>query len=60
MKDKFTNIYGRNVLVTGASSGIGEACARMFAERGCNVTGVSRNIEEKTADLAGGGALCVG
>ncbi|MBQ6315786.1 MAG: SDR family oxidoreductase [Mogibacterium sp.] len=56
-KDKFTNIYGRNVFVTGASSGIGEACARMFAENGCKVIGVSRNIEEKTADFAGGGSL---
>lgn len=38
--------YGKNVFVTGASSGIGQACARMFAENGFNVTGVSRNTKD--------------
>ena len=56
-KDKVKNIYGRNVFVTGASSGIGEACARMFAENGCSVTGVSRNIEEGSRTYPGGGSL---
>ncbi|MBR2389977.1 MAG: SDR family NAD(P)-dependent oxidoreductase [Mogibacterium sp.] len=51
------NIYGKNVFVTGASSGIGKACALMFAKNGCNVTGVSRNTEEKTEHFAGGGKL---
>ena len=51
------NIYGRNVFVTGASSGIGRACALMFAENGCTVTGVSRNTEERTGFFAGGGSL---
>ena len=51
------NLYGKNVFVTGASSGIGQACARMFAESGCNVTGVSRNTDEKTENFAGGGSL---
>ena len=54
---KRNNLYGRNVFVTGASSGIGQACARMFAANGCTVTGVSRNTEEKTETFAGGGSL---
>ena len=51
------NLYGKNVFVTGASSGIGRACAVMFARNGCDVTGVSRNTEEKTEHFAGGGSL---
>ncbi len=51
------NLYGKNVFVTGASSGIGKACAMMFAKNGCTVTGVSRNTEEKTENFAGGGSL---
>ena len=46
------NVYGKNVFVTGASSGIGRACARLFAEKGCIVTGVSRNTPETEEDFA--------
>jgi len=52
-----TEIYGKNVFVTGASSGIGRACARMFAENGFVVTGVSRNTDETTEVFPGGGSL---
>ena len=55
--DMKKNLYGKNVFVTGASSGIGKACAMMFARNGCDVTGVSRNTEEKTEHFAGGGSL---
>ena len=51
------DIYGKNVFVTGASSGIGRACARMFAENGFTVTGVSRNTDETTETFPGGGSL---
>ena len=51
------NCYGNHVFITGASSGIGRACAEMFAKEGCQVTGISRNCKEKTEHFAGGGSL---
>ena len=51
------NQYGNHVFVTGASSGIGQACALMFARNGFDVIGVSRNIKEKTDRIPGGGSL---
>jgi NAD(P)-dependent dehydrogenase (short-subunit alcohol dehydrogenase family) len=36
------SIAGKNVIVTGASSGIGRACAELFIERGANVVLVGR------------------
>lgn len=35
--------YGKNVLVTGASGGIGLACAELFAKKGFNVCACSRS-----------------
>lgn len=55
--NKNENIYGKNVFVTGASSGIGRACALMFAKNGCNVTGISRNNDEGTETFPGGGSI---
>ncbi len=49
--------YGKNVFVTGASSGIGKACALLFAKNGYTVTGVSRSCPEGTKHFEGGGSL---
>ena len=51
------NKYGKNIFVTGASSGIGRACAIEFAKNGCQVVGVSRTIAESTETFPGGGTL---
>ena len=51
------NKYGKKILVTGASSGIGKACALKFAKNGCQVVGVSRAIDEGTETFPGGGTL---
>ena len=51
------NQYGNHVFVTGASSGIGQACALMFARNGYDVIGVSRHTEEKTKRIPGKGSL---
>ena len=47
-------IYGTDVLVTGASSGIGKAIAIAFADKGYTVYGISRSIEEKTENIGRG------
>ncbi len=51
------NRYGKRVFVTGASGGLGRACAVAFAQNGCDVLGVSRSCEETVMDYPGGGQL---
>ena len=51
------NVYGKRAFVTGASSGLGRACAEALARSGCDVIGVSRSCEESTAAYPGGGSL---
>jgi len=57
-------LQGRVVVVTGASSGIGEACALAFAAKGAKVVLAARRAERLTAlvqklESAGGQALAV-
>jgi NAD(P)-dependent dehydrogenase (short-subunit alcohol dehydrogenase family) len=50
------NLKGKRALVTGASKGIGKACADLLAKEGCVVLGTSRSIAQdansKQADLS--------
>ncbi|MFC2130093.1 SDR family NAD(P)-dependent oxidoreductase [Bacteroidota bacterium] len=45
------NIKGKSVLITGASAGIGEACAEVFAEAGARLILMARR-QEKLAEVS--------
>lgn len=51
------NNYGKYVLVTGASSGIGRSTAEAFAKEGCIVTGISRHCEDGKEEKFGSGRI---
>lgn len=57
-------LHGRGIFITGASSGVGRATARLFGEHGARVALAARNVKalENAANevrLAGGEALIV-
>lgn len=43
------SLSGKVVIITGASSGIGEACARALAEAGCKLTLAARSVDKMQA-----------
>ncbi len=45
--------YGKKVIVTGASSGIGEACTRLFSHAGYDVVAVSRSVSPHEEEHGG-------
>lgn len=47
-----SHLNGKTVLITGASRGIGESAARLFAEAGANVVLTARS-EDRIAEIAG-------
>jgi len=49
--------YGKNVFLTGGSSGIGLATAELFAENGYTVFAASRNPNMKVRSFPGGGEI---
>ncbi len=65
MSDSALDFEGQSVVVTGGATGIGEACARLFAGRGASVTVMDIDAEgaERVAGevrAAGGGRPCLG
>ncbi len=43
------DLKGKVVIITGASSGIGEACARLLAQQGCKLTLAARSADKLEA-----------
>lgn len=48
------NIYGKNVLITGATSGIGKCIADSLAKEGCHIYGAGLDAKEETKNVGKG------
>ena len=58
----FASLEGKRILITGASQGIGAACARLCAEFGAEVVLVARNMDkmkEIESSLLGKNHVCI-
>lgn len=44
------DLHGKNIIITGASGGIGEKMARLCAERGANLALVARRTDKLAAN----------
>ncbi|MEM0900422.1 MAG: SDR family oxidoreductase [Pseudomonadota bacterium] len=44
---------GKHIIITGASSGIGQYLAKMFVRNGANVTGISRTAPRSNNEISG-------
>lgn len=53
MNPKLTDWRGKRVWVIGASTGIGQACAHLLADRGASVAFSARSIDKLAATVAG-------
>ena len=54
-----TDLNGKVVIITGASSGVGEAAARLLAEQGCKLTLAARSLDKLEALAAELDAECL-
>lgn len=57
MLTEMKNVYGKNIFVTGASSGIGKACAEAFAKKGCHVIGAAIGCNKDIKYYESGGCF---
>lgn len=57
MLTEMKNVYGKNIFVTGASSGIGKACAEAFAKKGCHVIGAAIGCDKDIKYYESGGCF---
>lgn len=48
------NVYGKNILVSGATSGIGKCIAENFAKAGYNVIGLGLNADKHIEKIGTG------
>ncbi|GAB1598871.1 dehydrogenase/reductase SDR family protein 7-like [Argonauta hians] len=46
IRRKKVDVRGKVVLITGATSGLGKACAEIFSKAGCHVILAARNLEQ--------------